>query len=312
MNPTHSAGFHEPASNFAKDYYQKLLADPTTKNQPVLITGGGAGAGKTSGLALLKDNNHSLNDYAAINDTNLTTMKSAESRIQPALASGRPVRLLYTYRDPVDAFRNGVLPRANRTGRLVPIDAAAETHAGSLATIKQLVAKYKNNPNVDIQIADNSLGQGKAKLVSNPVDFLKNKSYNKNELKKVLQNELHQATNNHELNPNVANAYEQLGSEHSKQSELKKSSVASPGTKLSLSPKSEFMSTMRSQLKGTPAQGGETVWNGAKFERKIVPATSLKGEHPSNPAQVKVWEKRIQNGERLTLNLHRLLLKMHM
>jgi hypothetical protein len=42
-----SVPYHNAASQFAKDHYKKLLADESTKDQPVLITAGGSGAGKT-------------------------------------------------------------------------------------------------------------------------------------------------------------------------------------------------------------------------------------------------------------------------
>lgn len=206
-----SGHYHEPASTFAKDYYKKLLADPATKDKPVLITGGGAGAGKTSGLrASMDEKGGSLSDYAAVNDTNLTDLKSAENRIEPALKSGRKVEINYVYRDPVDSFVNGNIPRAEHTGRIVPIETHAETHAGSLDTIKQVAEKYKDDPRVSINIVDNSRGANNAKIV--PLDFLKDKSYNKEELTKVLHNELEKAKS--KIKPDVYNAYKQ-GSQES-------------------------------------------------------------------------------------------------
>lgn len=212
MKAANSAPYHEAASAFAKDYYKQLLDDPTTKDQPVLITGGGAGAGKTSGLSVLKEKGASLDNYAAINDTNLTTLKSATDRIDPALASGRKVDIVYTYRHPVEAFKNGNLPRAERTGRIVPISAHAETHIGSLQTIQQLAEKYKDNPNVTLNVVDNSRGRNNATLVPEGVDFLKNKVYSKSKLTKDLQNELEQAKANSTIQPATYSAYRESDS----------------------------------------------------------------------------------------------------
>lgn len=205
MNPADAGPFHEHASQFAKDYYKKLLANPATKDRPVLITGGGAGAGKTSGLALLKKENKSLDDYAAINDTNLTSLKSATDRIDPALESGRRVNLLYTYRHPVEALVNGQIPRAERTGRIVPIEQHIETHLGSLDTIKQVIEKYKDNPNVSIKIVDNSRGKGMQAFTG--LDFLKDKVYDKSNLKKELENELQKAKDAGHLTEEAFHAY---------------------------------------------------------------------------------------------------------
>lgn len=225
LDPTHSVPFHEPASAFAKDYYQKLLADPATTDKPVLITGGGAGAGKTSSLTKLG----SLDDYAAVNDTNLTSMKSATDRIEPALQSGRKVQIAYVYRDPIDAFTNGNIPRGQKIGRIVPIAQHAETHAESLNTIKQVAEKYKDNLNVEVKVIDNSHGPGGAQLVTDPVAFLKDKSYNKGKLQQDLLHELQNEQTKGNVSEAVANAYKQgLGPESGRQPQLEnKTAVAS-------------------------------------------------------------------------------------
>ena len=88
-----SASYHTPTSEFAKDYYEELLADQTTVNKPVLITGGGSGSGKSSGLQLFSKEAVSLDEFVEINNTNLTSTSSAESMIQPALDSDRKVKL---------------------------------------------------------------------------------------------------------------------------------------------------------------------------------------------------------------------------
>lgn len=201
MSPANSVPFHESASTFAKGYYDHLLADPATTDKPVLITAGGTGAGKTSALkTIFNGGGASAKDYSAIIDTNSTTLKAADSRIAPALASGRPVSIKYVYRDPLEAFQNGVIPRAAKEGRIIPASTHAETHAGSLDAIKQLAEKYKNNPNVNVSIVDNSRGAGNATEV--PLDFLKDKSYSKSELEakihELLDTQLEEGKLNHE------------------------------------------------------------------------------------------------------------------
>jgi hypothetical protein len=192
MGPQKSVTYHEPASTLAKGYYQHLLADPQTVDKPVLITAGGTGAGKTSALKkAFNDEGVSPHDYAAIVDTNLTTVKSATDRIEPALATGRPVAIQFVYRDPVEAFQNGVIPRATKEGRAVTAATHADTHASSLDTIKQLADKYKENPNVDIQVIDNSRGAGKSQTVT--LDFLHDKSYTKSE----IEANIHDLLDNH-------------------------------------------------------------------------------------------------------------------
>lgn len=181
MDASKSVNYHEPSSEFAKGYYKHLLTDPDTTHKPVMITAGGTGAGKTSALKkYFVDNGGDVNDYAAIVDTNLTTLKSATERIEPALATGHDVHVNFVYRDPTEAFENGVIPRAAKEGRAVTAGTHAETHAGSLAAIKEIADKYKDNPKVHIEIHDNSRGARNSKVVN--LDFLKDKSYTKSEI----------------------------------------------------------------------------------------------------------------------------------
>lgn len=186
----HSGSFHEPASALAKVKYDQLLEDPATAGQPVLIMGGGTGAGKTSALkSVLGQSGQSLDDYAAVVDTNSNKLDSTEQRIQQALQSGRPVDLTYVYRDPVDSFKNGVVPRAAVQGRIVPVAAHVDTHAGALDVIQALATKYKDSPDVTINVIDNSAGKGNAAMV--PLDKLATSSYTKDGLKNEIEGILH-------------------------------------------------------------------------------------------------------------------------
>ncbi len=186
MESSKSSVYHEPASQLAKGYYKHLLSNETTRDNPVLITAGGTGAGKTSALKKdFNENGVNPNDYAAIVDTNLTSPKSAVDRIEPALETGRDVQVQFVYRDPLEAFEKGVIPRSRTEGRAITAFQHAETHAGALDTIKQLADKYKDNDNVAIRIIDNS--RGKDKSIPVTLDFLHDKVYTKSE----IENKIH-------------------------------------------------------------------------------------------------------------------------
>lgn len=205
--PEKSVPYHNPASQFAKNHYKNLLADTATKDQPVMIMAGGSGAGKTSSLSKLMsvENHPPLDDYAAVVDTNLANMKGADSRIGAALKSGRSVEINFVYRDPAEAFMLGVVPRAARTGRIITEEIHAETHAGSIATIKELAKKYKNDPNVQINVIDNSRGAGNSTLV--PLDFLNDKSYSKDQVRSTVLASLDDAVKNNKLTQEQADGF---------------------------------------------------------------------------------------------------------
>jgi len=185
-----SADVHEAASAFAKRRYAELLAGPVAPGKLpfVLATAGGAGAGKSSGLRAAGA--ESLANPDVTLDATLSVFDKAVKQLDQALASGREVRIAYTYRDPVDAFVRGALSRAMTNGRTVPLDAFVEGHVGSRATIGQLIEKYADDPRVQIVVIDNSRGAGKAAVTT--VDQIPQVSANglKELLNEKIQEEL--------------------------------------------------------------------------------------------------------------------------
>lgn len=160
---TRSAPVHEPASQFIKRLYAEKLAAPTPEglDRTVLFTAGGTGAGKTTALKKMSGAVRPEIVY----DTNMNTLASAEKKVKQALDAGRDVRILYVYRDPVDALIHGAVSRANRqvqehgTGRTVPLGEHARTHLGVRGVMEALAEKYRNDPRVDIHAFDNSRGK---------------------------------------------------------------------------------------------------------------------------------------------------------
>lgn len=160
----YAAAVHEPASALVKRVWKDALSRPPAqgKEANVIFTAGGTGAGKTTAIdnvpaiAQLRDSSD------IIYDGNLNNFEKATQRIEEALASGRTADIVYVYRDPVEAMRNGALTRAERQGRTVRIDAHADSHIGSLKVVSQLMERYKDDPRVNIVVLDNSRGQGGA------------------------------------------------------------------------------------------------------------------------------------------------------
>lgn len=195
---TLSAQVHEPASQFVKNLYTEKLSQPTPTglDNTVVFTAGGTGAGKTTAI---KEASKSSNDYLGkaeiIYDTNMNTFKSADDKIKQALESGRNVQIFYTYRDPVESLTQGALSRASNmekefgSGRTVPLSEHLKTHIGSRKTIQELADKYKNNPNVGIQIIDNSRGKGNARRI----DINEIPKLNEIEIRKKLNEALEQS-----------------------------------------------------------------------------------------------------------------------
>ena len=110
----------------AQREYERRLETVAPGGQVVFMAGGG-GAGKSSAETLLAP---LLEQAHTVYDGTLSSYDKAERNIQMALDAGQRVTIAYVYREPEEAFRNGVLTRAMRAGRTVPIDALVKGHAG--------------------------------------------------------------------------------------------------------------------------------------------------------------------------------------
>lgn len=174
-----SAAVHEPASWFIKQLYEKRLRE--APEGPVLVTAGGAGAGKSTALK-----GRDLSKYPIIYDTNLAKVESGKRIIDQALAAGRKVEVAYVYGDPLASFRRAI-GRAQRmaaehgTGRTVPITAHAASHAGSRHAVPVLEALYADDPRVEFDYVKS--GEGKVDVEQLPeLDY--------NAILEVIRNEL--------------------------------------------------------------------------------------------------------------------------
>ena len=74
--------------------------------------------------------------------------------------------MFYVYRDPVDAYVNGVLPRGIRVGRLVGFDFHVKSHIESRKVMDQLLEHYGNNPKFQLYVIDSSPEMKNIRLVA--------------------------------------------------------------------------------------------------------------------------------------------------
>jgi hypothetical protein len=156
---------HEPASALVKEIYRRALAQetPAGKRRQVVFTAGGAGVGKTTSIRADGELSRAVQAAEILYDTTLAGISGAVSRIEQALAAGRAVSIVFVYRDPIVSVVNGVLPRAQVTGRTVPLSILLRSHLGSLETLLHLAEKYRQDRRVAIAVIDNRAGVAKAK-----------------------------------------------------------------------------------------------------------------------------------------------------
>lgn len=180
-NGANSAAVHEAASAVSKSAWRKALAE--NPGDRAIILAGGSGTGKTS--VATKVLGEMSEKASAFLDGNLSKISSALERIKEAKDAGKDVILTYVYRDPEDAWVNGVISRMlnnpDEGGRVVPLSTFLENHNGSLKVVKDLL----NNKDINkINLIDNSFGKDAHKLIE--LDKLNNLSYDIDKLRSSL------------------------------------------------------------------------------------------------------------------------------
>lgn len=157
-----AAAVQEPSSYLGKKAFTKLLAENPEKY--VTFLAGGSGSGKTSAVKKLASLSKVQSQSAAVLDSNLSSYSSAIKRIEEVKKAGKKVKIQYVYRDPIESFEQGVVTRMlnnpDEMGRLVPSKVVAGNHIDSFNVVKRL-----QDEGHKVYFIDNSLGQGKSKLV---------------------------------------------------------------------------------------------------------------------------------------------------
>ena len=183
-----SAAVQEPASALSKEIYRRALQKvPSPKQRKqVIFTAGGAGVGKTTSIQQVSGLAGTLDAAEMIYDTTLSNFRSSMDRVKQAVAAGRMVSIIFVYRDPVDSFVGGVLPRAERMGRTLPLEVFLDTHIGAAEVLEKIAETYKGDDRVAIAVIDNSRGRGNA--APSNLAFVKSAAgkYRREELKAKL------------------------------------------------------------------------------------------------------------------------------
>jgi hypothetical protein len=165
-NKTRAAEVHSAVSSFIEKLFKQRVTAAKNTGGAVVLTSGGGGAGKSSANEFASSIMKNAN---TIWDGTLSTPDKADNAVNLILDNNQVAYVVYTYRDPVDALSNpngGVLDRAMKTRRVVPIYSLVKTHTGSSKTVRMLDEKYRNDKRFKLLVIDNSLGKGNAKVSS--------------------------------------------------------------------------------------------------------------------------------------------------
>lgn len=160
--------------------YNYLLEIQTAKgNNTVFFTAGGSGSGKSRTIATLPQKN----DYAIILDATFAS-KNAANKVKQAVNKGFQVRIMYVLRDPLEAWVQGVLPRAKDTGRIIDEAYHLLSHKKARENVLRLYSEYENNENVTLGFLQNETERG---LNTIEVEYLQNFTYNEKEVAEKMK-----------------------------------------------------------------------------------------------------------------------------
>lgn len=202
-NPSkYSNAVHSPSSSFLFKIYQEKLADkaPSGKKNKVVFIAGGAGSGKSSTASSFDD----VGSAQIVYNTSMAPLQVSKNQINRALNAGKDVDINYVYRDPIESFEKGVIPRAIETGRVVPIAEIVRSHIGSRDTIEKIKDEYVDDRRVKIKVFDNTKGAGEHfessfdklpqnadnSILSEKLNTITDKLYNDGKINKSIYDQL--------------------------------------------------------------------------------------------------------------------------
>ncbi len=164
-----AAAVQRSAAALADLVFDQMLAEK--KGSAVLFTAGGTGAGKTSSIRA----NGDFIDAGIIFDGNFNSWGSSKKRVEKSLQFGCKVAIIFVHRHPVEAYMQGVIPRALVEGRTVAIDAHLRMHSDSISTFLRINRKFADNKNVSCMVLNNTGHE--IRSFAADIDYLKSVKY---------------------------------------------------------------------------------------------------------------------------------------
>lgn len=141
-NGTNSQSIQEAASQLAKDALAHLIEKNTGSGKNGYYMAGSSGAGKTHATTNMAAE---FKKAAFVLDGNLSNPTTALSKIATAEAAGLLPTIVHIWREPVEAWKDGVVDRmlgsGESAGRVVPLKEFLKNLVGSLSTVKKAIGK---------------------------------------------------------------------------------------------------------------------------------------------------------------------------
>jgi hypothetical protein len=166
------------AAYVADAVYERILSGSVIGD--ALLTAGGTGAGKTTAIRTSSQTKGLISEAAIVYDSNFNSLGSARAKVTLALEAGLRVIVIFVHRHPVEAYLQGVLPRALGEGRTVSIEGHLRMHRDSLKTFLRCQRVFADNPQAAFLVLNNTGHEAEA--FPSDIAYLKSVQYPKEEL----------------------------------------------------------------------------------------------------------------------------------
>lgn len=157
--------------------YKKWLNERGGSGKAILFMAGGTGSGKS-----IASQRMSRKEWLFIVDSTFASKDYSYGQIDQALNAGYKVHVMYLYRDPIDAWENGVWRRwEENMGHFVLPEIHLYTHIFSRNNILEMAEIYDNN--VTLRLLENN-SKNDCREIN--LDELKQKIYNENVIGRIM------------------------------------------------------------------------------------------------------------------------------
>ena len=169
----YSAAIQRSAGCLADMVFSEIVQEESGGN--ALFTAGGTGAGKTSAILQNTETGQALAGARVIYDSNFNSFKSALAKVELALRAECSVSVIFVYRNPIEAYLEGVLPRALEQGRTVSIEGHLRMHQDSRSTFLKVQRRLQGNERVGFIVLANTGHESEA--FKTDIDYLRGIKY---------------------------------------------------------------------------------------------------------------------------------------
>jgi hypothetical protein len=198
----YAVAVQKSAAYLADEVFAVVVSEETPG--AALFTAGGTGAGKTNAINKFADTSELMGRAHVVYDSNFNSEKSAFLKVDAALSAGRLVTILFVHRHPIEAYLKGVIPRAGREGRTVPIEGHLRMHSDAVKVVRKALKTYAEHPQVAIVVLNNTGHEAEVSPITvDPIEYMNGIRYHSEELRRAIREGLEHAREHRQITEEI-------------------------------------------------------------------------------------------------------------